>query len=426
VDPYATGAQDGSSWDDALLSVQQGIDEAAASSEPYCEVWVAEGVYRPSALASTDFIVLAPDVHVYGGFDRTEQSRSARDWEQNLTELNGCHQVGPGIWDCVHHVVHGASYSILDGFTITGGKADGSLPEHQRGGGMLIDGITDLRIANCTFTDNHAVDGGAIYSKWATSLEISRCRFIDNSAVYGGAIYSTRGADRLITNSLLVANYAEYGAALYNFTYQWADTPELINSGLFGNVATATLGGGAVYNSESLPRIANCILWGNEPTSIVDFNSEPTVIYSDVEGGYFGTGNIDQDPELANVPLLWDRTVDPGGTDYVVVADWSRYATGDVIELGDDGLQRSVVDIRRALDQVQFSPALSDPTSDGMLVANWGPSPTSVHEDFHLRASSPCIDSANDADAPDEDLEGNPRCGTADMGAYEHQSPSCP
>jgi hypothetical protein len=45
--------------------------------------------------------------------------------------------------------------------------------------------------------------------------------------------------------------------------------------------------------------VTNCIIWGNSATNnpqIGNFNTTTTVRYSDVEGGYSGTGNIDADP----------------------------------------------------------------------------------------------------------------------------------
>ncbi len=45
--------------------------------------------------------------------------------------------------------------------------------------------------------------------------------------------------------------------------------------------------------------LANCILWGNVPNEVNDYDypsSSAAVSYSDVKGGYSGTGNINADP----------------------------------------------------------------------------------------------------------------------------------
>ena len=54
-----------------------------------------------------------------------------------------------------------------------------------------------LKINNCTFSDNSAQNGAAIYiTNQNVSTEITNCVFTNNHAsVYGGAIYSDRGND---------------------------------------------------------------------------------------------------------------------------------------------------------------------------------------------------------------------------------------
>jgi len=50
-----------------------------------------------------------------------------------------------------------------------------------------------------------------------------------------------------------------------------------------------------MHNYDSSPTVHNSILWGNTPDQISgDFPA--TIRYSDVQGGYAGTGNINVDP----------------------------------------------------------------------------------------------------------------------------------
>ncbi len=47
----------------------------------------------------------------------------------------------------------------------------------------------------------------------------------------------------------------------------------------------------------SLPILSNCVVWNNSPDQIFDdMDSEATVGFSDVQGGWPGTGNVDADP----------------------------------------------------------------------------------------------------------------------------------
>ena len=49
--------------------------------------------------------------------------------------------------------------------------------------------------------------------------------------------------------------------------------------------------------------LVNCVVWGNplgvSGDPLVDFNSTTVVTYSNIEGGYSGTGIIDADPLFA-------------------------------------------------------------------------------------------------------------------------------
>jgi predicted outer membrane repeat protein len=54
-------------------------------------------------------------------------------------------------------------------------------------------------------------------------------------------------------------------------------------------------GGGAIDSEgDDLPVLTNCILWGDSST--VEISGDCIVTYSDIEGGYPGEGNIDEDP----------------------------------------------------------------------------------------------------------------------------------
>jgi len=71
VDADAGGANDGTSWEDAFVYLQ----DALAAAEPGNEIWIAEGVYRPDqggGVTAGDrearFVVPA-GLALYGGFD---------------------------------------------------------------------------------------------------------------------------------------------------------------------------------------------------------------------------------------------------------------------------------------------------------------------------------------------------------------------
>lgn len=102
---------------------------------------MAEGIYKPKFVDPDDpdvdnraflrSFVLLEDVHVFGGFEGNENVFSDREnWKENPTILSGeldeVYNDEGIIYENVSHVVTIAgefSNSILDGFTITGGRA---------------------------------------------------------------------------------------------------------------------------------------------------------------------------------------------------------------------------------------------------------------------------------------------------------------
>jgi hypothetical protein len=58
---------------------------------------------------------------------------------------------------------------------------------------------------------------------------------------------------------------------------------------------STNLQGGAVLNDGELV-LDHCILWNNNPDSLHELNGSTSVSYCNIEGGWTGTGNLDQDP----------------------------------------------------------------------------------------------------------------------------------
>ena len=100
VVPGGAGTGDGSSWTNAEDSIQDAVDAATSGDE----LWVAMGTYT----ATLDPIVTMKEgVAIYGGFAGTEITRNARDWQSNLTSIDGQN---------TRRCVNGANNATLDGF----------------------------------------------------------------------------------------------------------------------------------------------------------------------------------------------------------------------------------------------------------------------------------------------------------------------
>lgn len=195
------GQQNGISWADAFPDLQQAISIAISSDT----IWVAAGIYYPGQNGDrTISFLLKNGVKIYGGFSGTESNVTQRNWALNKTILSGDIGIPNNGSDNSYHVIYCSgvdSTTVLDGFTITKGGAMGGTANYSDtwGGGMLIEPswstpVTCPLIENCTFTDNYAQSGGAIYCAWnfdnVATPALRNCQFSFNRALgFAGAIY---------------------------------------------------------------------------------------------------------------------------------------------------------------------------------------------------------------------------------------------
>lgn len=120
VDADATGKETGTNWQDAYTDLQEALQRVRLGCGN--EIWVAEGVYKPTDDA--DFcratFKLNEKVAVYGGFAGSETQRSQRNWFKNKTVLSGQIEKGRFVDDVVT-INDPNEVIVLDGFVITGG-----------------------------------------------------------------------------------------------------------------------------------------------------------------------------------------------------------------------------------------------------------------------------------------------------------------
>jgi hypothetical protein len=380
VDGDAKGANNGSSWLDAYTDLQLALNAAAADDE----IWVAEGIYKPSQQFSpgdprSAAFQMKNRVALYAGFDPSigDVAFKDRNWELNTTILSGDIGTQGDDSDNSYHVFyHPAgtdldSSASLDGFTIRGGHANGDTSPIRDGGGMYNDGSSPM-LANCTFSANSATyNGGAMINDHSSSPTLANCTFEGNSAGSGGGLYNANVSWPVLTNCTFLENSAEYGGGMFNdsfsspvltnvtfagnsadggggmFNYD-ASSPVLTNCTFEGN--SATWGGGAVFNAAaSSPVLTNCILWGDTGPEIYNQDGTPVVTYSDVQGGYSGEGNINADPLFVdaandNYHLSLDSPcIDVGDNEAGAIPD--QDFEGDERILDGDGNTTRIVDM---------------------------------------------------------------------------------
>ena len=193
VNAAATGANNGSSWANAYTSLQTALGAANASDE----LWVVAGTYKPHASDRTVSFDLKNGVGVYGGFVGTETVRSQRNPDVNITTLSGdIGTAGTATDNSFHVVTAGAAVTNsgrLDGFTVSGGQADGNPASSQdRGAGLFNNGGAPL-IAEVLFTGNFASFRGAGARSESGNPRFLSSTFLGNSVPFGagGAGLST-------------------------------------------------------------------------------------------------------------------------------------------------------------------------------------------------------------------------------------------
>ncbi len=190
VDQTALGGDnDGTSWADAYRD----LTTALATATNPAEVWVAAGTYTPGA-NRTDSFQMETGVALYGGFSGVETSLAQRNIAANPTILSGAIADGT-VTNNAYHVVDASTVgatAVLDGFTITGGYADGVGNGHWLGGGIRMSSGSPV-IRNTTIRGNVATHGGGVYVDDGSPL-FDNVTFIGNTADRGGGLYTETGA----------------------------------------------------------------------------------------------------------------------------------------------------------------------------------------------------------------------------------------
>ena len=369
VDTNATGLGHGLDWDNAANDLQSMLAIARAGQE----IWVAQGGYYPTESTDRNVSFELPNgVKVYGGFVGSETDRNQRDPRNNITTLSGDIGVLDDDSDNSYHVVYTDSSvtasTVLDGFRITGGNADGSDINGKGGGWLNIAG--NPAVTWCRFEDNRADYGGGIYDL-AGGIFVRNCRIKSNEAgVSGGGLYAEgEGAGVIFKNGLFLKNQSSSN-------------------------------GGAVFAYDADLQLLNCTIMENK---IVPYDD-------DLTGGVFVSGTTGGTTLIDSCILCGNNGMPKG----------ERSPFGGLIEAG-----QCKVDSGNLLVQYSLSPNIlagtCNITGQPLFTAGGG-------EDYVLRSDSPGINAGNPAHIPvnDLDLRGQDRVleGRIDCGAFEGRADS--
>ncbi len=289
VDEHAVGDNTGSGWPNAFTNLQV----ALGTVPDYSDVWVKRGVYKPLECSRTNRFIVGAGVYLLGGFTGGETSADARAPQENQTVLSGDIGVVGEDSDNVKTVLQIMQHARVSGFTIRGGRGEGSV----FGGGARLD--SEALVSDCTITDNKAMYGGGVYGG-----RVCRCVISNNYASgNGGGVLGSDLENCILTgndtfskgggicggsavNCLLADNSATDGGGAYS--------SHLVHCTISRNYAHN--GGGAAVSS-----MDNCIIYYNSASRNV--NCDGGTLRSCCMPSVLEGGGLTNKPIFVNVSM---------------------------------------------------------------------------------------------------------------------------
>ncbi len=437
VDSAASGANNGTNWTNAFTSFQSALNAARSGDT----IWVAKGTYYPSSGYglcdnsgdSTRFyhFEMKEGVKIYGGFAGNEVpaifNLNDRDFSTNRTILSGdLGTYGDSTDNCYHVFYHSSELNltasaVLDGFTITGGNADGVSP-HNAGGGMYNESSSP-NFTNVTIFYNSASVGGGVYNL-SSSPTLTNVTISKNSSKGGGGMYNYSSSSPTLNNVTISGNTTiGFGGGMYNYS---SSSPILTNVTISGN--TARFSGGGMFNySSSSPTLTNVIVCGNTTTSggggIMNYSSSSPILNNVTisgnradEGGAIYNG--DHSSSKFNNSIIWGNYASTSGNELYIESGDSALLNYCCYKNNSNDVYDGGETFTATNHNITINPRFANPTNG----------------DYRLCNTSPCLDAGIDScNSELYDIRGvgfgrkllkteSSQIGTIDMGAYEYKN----
>lgn len=387
VDKNASGLNNGTSWANAFTTIQPAID---ISTPGLSKIWVSKGTYT-TGTSRTDTYLITDLIKMYGGFNGTETDISQRNPKVNNTILSGdlnnddnaiITNVETTRQDNAYHVItlkgDFGSGTIIDGFTITGGNANGSLSN------------------NCATSDplQYAHDRGA--------------------AIYANPDNPNRSVNALFNNCIIEKNSSTQIAVFSTFspcgasgTFSDIDFENCIirdNYSVESN--NLSYGASGTYSNNRHGSLINCLIYNNESVNAA------SVVRLSAAGGNGAACRVD----IINTTITKNisginKTVTTSNVSYCKIQNSIIYNNG--------GFQ--------PIDITGNTPSSSNNIIQGAQLGGNPSDPKFVDADnnFRLQGTSPAINAGDNSFLPSNitlDISGEARIfnTTIDMGAYEY------
>ncbi len=183
INKNASGSNDGSSWSNAFTDLQS-ILRLAGTCPDIKEIWVKEGTYKPTFTNDrTNSFYLPFGVKLYGGFPLIASPTWAQRNPTLYPTIMSANIGSSASSDNSYHTLVTSNFigdsSLVDGFTLTGGNANGPVVEDKQGGGLLNNGKTTLE--NCKIILNNGEVGSGIFNGSNKSLTLKNTTITNNT-----------------------------------------------------------------------------------------------------------------------------------------------------------------------------------------------------------------------------------------------------
>ncbi|GEM_PF-3000966 len=270
---------------DNLIRDNTIVSTNAAALGAGISIYLSPSIIRNNSIISNRSTSPSIDQNSFGGGIFVQQSpvtiEANRIMNNSVLSTGTLSAVGGGV--CIFRNADTAATYIRHNY-ISGNSATGG--SGSRGGGLYV-------LATTTFVENNLI----IRNRSARGGGIS----LLNTTLLGAQSEGQMENNEVLSNhqGIFLKRAGEGSLPVAHNSMRLLPSPQFINNTIANNFASDN--GGGFYASTANPIIVNSILYGDTAgQEIFPVSSTVTAVYSNVQGGWTGEGNINSNPLFAD------------------------------------------------------------------------------------------------------------------------------